>query len=170
MGAANTRYKQQGCLSLNYFSGVVMILSTKKESSSISDSRIHKYVIMGQPVPLMRPRIKGRTCYDSQRHIKLIQGIGLRNQLDDKEPLVRAVSMTVTFYMTIPVSWSEKKKQAMIGRPHTSTPDYSNLLKYVEDVCVDVKILRDDALIYECIGRKVYDENPRTEFLFVEIE
>lgn len=147
-----------------------MISSLVSQSSHIIDPRVHRYVIDGPPIPLMRPRIKGRRCYDSQHHVKLIQGITLRNQANDRPSIVRAVSLTVTFYMQIPISWSEKRKAAMRGKPHVSTPDYSNLLKYVEDVCVDVKILRDDSLIYECMGRKIYDDHPRTEFLFVEID
>jgi Holliday junction resolvase RusA-like endonuclease len=57
----------------------------------------------------------------------------------------------------------------MRGRLHVSKPDLSNLLKFMEDLAVDIRILKDDCLIAETTCRKVYDDNPRTEFIFQEI-
>ncbi len=147
-----------------------MIVPKAKESSLINDIKIHRYILGGPPVPLKRARIAGRRCYDSQHQQKLVHGIHLRNQLHDRPPITTAVSMTVIFYMELPASWSKKRRDALLGQPHISTPDYSNLLKYIEDVCVDAQVLKDDSLIFESFGRKIYDLNPRTEFVFVEIE
>ncbi len=40
---------------------------------------------------------------------------------------------SLTFGLPMPKSWSEKKKQAMDGQPHTQKPDLDNLLKAVGD-------------------------------------
>ena len=42
-------------------------------------------------------------------------------------------SFAVEFVIPLPNSWSEKKKKIMIGKPHQTTPDLSNLLKSLED-------------------------------------
>ena len=147
-----------------------MIIAPQLKTSDKIELFLYKYVLPGDPIPLMRPRIKGRTCYDSQHQIRLVKGIGLRNQHGEKPEFTSGLLMTVIFYMPLPASWSPRKKESMIGRHHISRPDLSNLLKFVEDLAVDVHILKDDCLIAEVIGRKLYDENPRTEFVFTAIE
>jgi Holliday junction resolvase RusA-like endonuclease len=87
----------------------------------------------------------------------------------DYSPLEGAISFEANFYMPIPASWSEKKKQRMVGKPHISKPDWSNLLKFVEDCCTGI-LFKDDALIAKVSGIKVYDFEPRTEIILLEIE
>ena len=50
-------------------------------------------------------------------------------------------------------------------------PDLSNLIKLLEDAIVDTKVvLTDDRIISKIIAKKVYDDNPRTEFILRELE
>ena len=142
-----------------------MINAEQSKTSPI----FYKYTISGDPIPWMRPRVKGRNFYDGQAQLKLIKGIDLRNQLGERDPYSTGLILIVIFYMPMPASWSARKRQEMSGKPHISRPDFSNMLKFMEDLAVDVRILRDDCLIAEVNGRKVYDENPRTEFIFQEI-
>jgi Holliday junction resolvase RusA-like endonuclease len=39
----------------------------------------------------------------------------------------------IQFIVPMPKSWSNKKKHAMKGKPHTQRPDISNMLKALED-------------------------------------
>jgi Holliday junction resolvase RusA-like endonuclease len=41
--------------------------------------------------------------------------------------------LSMVFYMPMPKSWSEKKRQQMLGRPHQQRPDLDNLIKAVKD-------------------------------------
>ena len=129
----------------------------------------YKYTIEGDPIPWMRPRVKDRRFFDGQAQLKLIKGINLKNQLAERQPHISGLILTVIFYMPMPSSWSDKKRQQMVGKHHISRPDISNMIKFMEDLAVDVRILKDDCLIAEVVGRKIYDTNPRTEFIFQEI-
>lgn len=57
----------------------------------------------------------------------------------------------ITFEMPMPKSWSKKKKEAMIGTPHTQRPDLDNLLKSVMDA-----VLPEDSHIHflEAVRKK----------------
>jgi Holliday junction resolvase RusA-like endonuclease len=55
----------------------------------------------------------------------------------------------LTFVLPMPPSWSDEKKDLMRGRPHTPTPDLSNLLKALEDALYSKKYTgRDDSTIH----------------------
>ena len=57
----------------------------------------------------------------------------------------------VFFYLTMPKSWSKKKKAEMIGKPHTQVPDIDNLLKALLD-----SLYEDDSHIYAIGGAYKY--------------
>lgn len=154
------------------------MIEPRKQISSIlgdlyrllGDQSLLRFELYGDPTPLMRPRIRGRSCYDGQSQLKLIKGIGLRNQNDERPTHEHGLFMGVIFFMPIPVSWSLRKKEKMLNAYHVCKPDFSNLLKFVEDLSVDCRILRDDSLIAGVLGFKVYSETPRTEFIFIELQ
>lgn len=41
--------------------------------------------------------------------------------------------LSLTFIMPMPRSWTKKKKEVMMGQPHTTRPDLDNLLKAFKD-------------------------------------
>ena len=49
------------------------------------------------------------------------------------ESIYGAVRLSFIFNMPIPKSYSEKKRQSLIGKYHTKRPDTSNLIKFTED-------------------------------------
>lgn len=59
--------------------------------------------------------------------------------------------LNVTFYIPVSNSWSEKKKQLMIGKPHLLKPDIDNLLKGIMDTFSD-----KDEYVYEVHARKLW--------------
>lgn len=124
------------------------------------------YILMGDPIPLARARHHNRKVYDSQKNDKLVTGISLRNQHDDRPLIEGPISLNVTFYMPIAKS-REKQRKALLGTPNFYKPDLSNLLKYVED-CANAILYKDDCQIVEIIAKKIYGE-PRTEFTITKI-
>ena len=49
----------------------------------------------------------------------------------------------IEFYIPMPKSWSKKKKEQHVGRPHTQTPDLDNLFKALADAHTS-----DDSVIH----------------------
>ena len=59
----------------------------------------------------------------------------------------------IVFVLPMPASWSQKKRAAMDGEPHTVRPDLDNFCKAALDSVFD-----DDAHINEIHARKVWGE------------
>jgi hypothetical protein len=62
----------------------------------------------------------------------------------------------VQFQIKMPDSWSKKKKEKMLGKPHQNKPDNSNLVKSLEDM-----ILEDDSCVWFTISNKVWGNETR---------
>lgn len=60
----------------------------------------------------------------------------------------------ISFYLTMPKSWSKKKKDLMRNCPHQETPDLDNLLKAVNDA-----LLEQDKIIYRIEASKWWGDS-----------
>jgi Holliday junction resolvase RusA-like endonuclease len=60
-------------------------------------------------------------------------------------------SYKIEFLISMPPSWSKKKKNEMRGKPHQETPDLDNLLKAINDA-----LLAEDKTIHEIHARKIW--------------
>lgn len=120
---------------------------------------IYKYIIKGEPIALLRPRMNSeqRRVYDSQRSLKQLVGIGLRSQHDDRPLLSGPLHLNITFYMTVPPHSKRKTLH------HCFKPDLDNLIKWICDIS-NGNLFVDDAGVSRITALKVYDDNPRTEF------
>ncbi len=117
--------------------------------------------IPGKPVPLNRPRFgKGGRVYDTQREIKQ-KVISYINLHKPKEPIKGPVMVWWVFDFAMPKGWSTKKKKEMDGKPHTSRPDVSNLIKFYED-CMNGIIYVDDSQIFSGSFTKRYGYDAKT--------
>lgn len=68
-----------------------------------------------------------------------------RGELPDRLRLI--------FYIKIPKSWSKKKQEAMLYKPHKQVPDTDNLSKAVMDaLCVN------DSYIYDLHATKYWND------------
>jgi Holliday junction resolvase RusA-like endonuclease len=88
-----------------------------------------------------------------------------------REPYKGAIEASMTFYMPIPQSWSQKKQEAHKGDnvPHISKPDIDNLEKGLYDSLNKI-IFKDDGQIYKVKEKaKYYSEFPRIEFEITEV-
>ena len=128
-----------------------------------------RYLIDGNPLPLARTRMGrgSRRLYDSQKDIKIVQGICLQNQHGEKPLYIGPLQLDVTFYLKMP-KLSARKIAERNNMYHFYKPDLSNLIKLVEDIANEI-IYKDDAQISYITSRKVYHENPRTEFSIIPL-
>ena len=126
-----------------------------------------KYILDGDPVAWARAGINGGRLYDTQKHLKLIMGLNIRNQHGDRPFFEGPLILEVTFFMPIPKR--VKNRSLLEGQPTKSKPDCSNLVKLIEDSCIGL-LYKDDAIIYKIVAQRVYGQRPRTEFIFREAE
>jgi Holliday junction resolvase RusA-like endonuclease len=53
-------------------------------------------------------------------------------------------TLNVVFFLPMPDTWSNKKKEAMNGLPHKQKPDTDNLVKGIKD-----SLLKDDSVVWK---------------------
>jgi len=79
---------------------------------------------------------------------------------------IRADRLTVTVTFAVKPSWSKKKQQAMLGKPHRFKPDADNLLKAVMD-----SLWKDgDSGIYDVRCTKRWGSADITEITVEQVE
>jgi len=149
----------------SYLKGVPMSHSSNKDSTPLL------YVLTGDPKPLARCRISGnktggRRCYDSQKELKLIASISLTSQHNGRPEYQGPLRMDIVYYFHIAKTRVNeiKENDYMYYRP-----DVDNLEKMTLDLCVDAGLFHDDSLVSEVFKKKVYSNNPRTEFTIREL-
>ena len=60
-------------------------------------------------------------------------------------------SLSLTFCMPMPPSWSKKKRVEMLGKPHQQKPDIDNLMKaFLDALCAE------DCFIHTVSARKIW--------------
>jgi len=69
------------------------------------------------------------------------------------------------FYIKMPKSWSNKKKDKMKGTPHRQRPDIDNLIKAIQDT-----LLKEDSAVWYVVSTKkwAYDGCVKIENFPVE--
>lgn len=66
--------------------------------------------------------------------------------------------LSVKFYITMPKSWSNKKRVLKSGKPHEQRPDIDNLLKaFLDALC------EEDSYVYAVRAEKWWSEQGRIE-------
>ena len=119
-----------------------------------------KIIVEGNPMPLQRARAGKSGFYDPQFIAKRNFAHIVKEQYKEP-PITTAISLTVTFNMQMPKSWSKKKKILMLGTEHIQTPDTSNLLKFTEDALLKI-LWMDDCLISEIHAEKIWADKGST--------
>lgn len=128
-------------------------------------NRTMTYVVLGKPTPLHRPRLGEHGVYDSQKTLKLKIGADLKAQHNKAPTLCGMLHLHLDFYMQLPKTKSHRN-HLIQQQYHVYKPDISNLIKFIEDICVDIRMIEDDCLIASISARKLYSACPRTEFYF----
>lgn len=67
----------------------------------------------------------------------------------------------VTFFMPLPLSYSRKKRAALMNQPHRAKPDIDNLEKaFLDALC------EDDSYIWDLRKTKLWSEKGRIEVIY----
>lgn len=123
--------------------------------STQSATKTQIYTIIGEPIPLARPRFGKNKVFDSQAQVKTGAGIQLRSQ-HRGEPITIPIHINASFFFPC----SDRHTH---GKPHAQRPDLDNLIKYLLDVSNNI-IFKDDAQVVSIFAQKYYDLYVRTEF------
>ncbi len=125
-----------------------------------------RYIILGDPIPLARPRIGnlGRTMWDAQKQIKFAWGIQLQTQHESRPHFTGPLHLQLDFYLASP----QAKKAKLLGQYHAIRPDLDNLIKFVLDVANDI-LYEDDCCVASITSSKRYDALPRTEIIISKL-
>ena len=103
------------------------------------------------PVPKPRmvrsDRWRHRTCID--RYWVYKDELNYIARAEDYQP---GDTLDIIFYLPMPDSWSKKKKEKMIGKPHQQKPDTDNLMKAFKDC-----LMKKDETVYDERSRKFWD-------------
>lgn len=96
------------------------------------------------------------------------------------KPFTGALMVEMVFGMPIPSSVSNKKRKAMIGKPHTGRIDIDNICKAVLDSVIEHKskdpdkyvpplLMIDDGQVCELTALKVYAEKPFIKIVVTDL-
>lgn len=128
-----------------------------------------KLIIPLAPVAKSRPHFSNGHAYTPRKTREYEDAVRLIAQAAKIRAITGEISMTVYFYMPIPKSWSNAKKQRAESeeiRP-TTKPDLSNLVKAIEDALNGIAY-KDDSQIVKLTAEKYYGV-PRTEIEVKEL-
>lgn len=132
-----------------------------------------------QPKPLKRARttVRGgyvRTYYNNDDKLEMeelrIAILSALNNLDKEiyDLVIKnakkdvPISLSLVFGFSFPKSYTVKKKNELLGQPHTLLPDLDNLIKNVLDRGNGI-LWQDDNFIYKIEAKKIYSVKPRIE-------
>jgi Holliday junction resolvase RusA-like endonuclease len=129
--------------------------------------------IQGKPIAKERPRFtkEGRT-YDRQGQEKKLTRYLIMKEMADRGVLRRLqdeISVEMTFYTPIPNSWSQKRKNAVLGKPDGRRPDIDNYAKFYCDVMNEL-VYQDDNMITQLWCEKRYSDKPKVDIFINEIK
>ncbi|MDE3022102.1 MAG: RusA family crossover junction endodeoxyribonuclease [Pseudomonadota bacterium] len=138
--------------------------------------QIYRITIPGEPVPLARPRLtRDGRCYSTQTKIKwdTIKTFYETNPAwTALEALQSPLQVDLAFYMSIPKSYSQRKKKALVedygssSSYHCTRPDVDNNIKFYFDILNGI-VWEDDKQIFKVTAEKRYAFIPRTEIVVI---
>src|SRR5258706_5716189 len=128
-----------------------------------------RYVIVGDPGPWARAGYnkKQMYVYDTQKAVKHVMVSNMLEQHNGRPLFEGPLELSIIFYMRMPKA-TKARYQQMLGAYHWTRPDLDNLEKLIKDVGTGV-LYRDDCQVAQVYKKKIYDEDPRTEFTITEL-
>jgi Holliday junction resolvase RusA-like endonuclease len=73
------------------------------------------------------------------------------------KPTKCPVIVSMAFVVPIPQSWSKKRRESLIGKPHTQRPDLDNFVKLVADAANGI-LWEDDSQISTLTACKLWGD------------
>ena len=130
------------------------------------------FCISGKPIAKQRPRLsRFGKAYDLQGAEKKKARLIISEQIAEfnvLRPIGDAIAVKVTFYTSIPQSWSRKRQNANLHMPDTRRPDIDNYIKFYFDIMNGI-VYEDDSQITHLTSKKIYSDEPRVEICIKEI-
>ncbi|MGG4288354.1 RusA family crossover junction endodeoxyribonuclease [Priestia megaterium] len=129
-----------------------------------------RYHIKIQPMGAVRMTRRGKFVSETaQRYLSYKDEIKRQivKQVKERELMKDEIEVEVMFFMPIPQSWSKKKREAAVLKPHKSKPDIDNLLKGLFDA-LNGLIWKDDNLVSKVSAVKIYV--PQDEGIMVTVK
>lgn len=131
-----------------------------------ANSSTRQFTIHTEPVPA--PRMTKRDVY--RVTAKYPRRPCVQRYFDYKETIQRAVGdipivpdeIHAVFHLSMPDSWSKKKRQDMEGKPHRQKPDFDNLAKSILD-----SLFLQDGGVWKGTFEKRWAVHGRVELLMV---
>lgn len=108
--------------------------------------------------PIPKPRMTQRDRWAKRPAVVRYYAFcdSLRELVKDEVPPV----LVLRFNITMPKSWSNKKRLEMVGKPHQQRPDIDNLIKaYMDALC------EDDSYVWSVKAQKQWSEQGSIEVL-----
>lgn len=128
-----------------------------------------RFFFEGPPIPKARhrSRIAGRhvISYDPQDIEKRKTKRYVLNEINENsydKILDGPIAISVTNYIPIPKSLSQKKKDSLEGTYCSKRPDVDNYVKWIFDVLNELAYT-DDGQIAHLLSKKIYSKSPRME-------
>lgn len=123
------------------------------------------FTIPGKPFGKQRPRvgvIAGHArVFTPKETVSFERQVGQIAASLFPRPIDGPVEMHIRAVFEAPPSWSRKKRAALLGTPHTSKPDLSNLIKAIEDGLNRIAYADDGQIAFQS-SRKVWGERAET--------
>lgn len=129
------------------------------------------FTIPGEPRGKARARVTRWGTFTPEKTVNYEALIKQIYEYEAKGPMYEGpLKMSVIAYFEIPKSYSNKKRQAAIGRiiRPTKKPDADNIIKIVCDALNKIAY-KDDTQIVELEFTKWYDDRPRVEVKLQEV-
>ena len=129
-----------------------------------------KLTMIGKPISKQRPRFRSGRVFDKQSKEKRAAKTSIIQQMARAGVLKRfdgEISVNMTFYTTIPISWSHKRRKSVVGKGNAHRPDIDNYVKFYFDVMNEL-VYKDDGQITELYCKKIYSNEPRVEISICE--
>ena len=120
-----------------------------------------RVILPGKPIPWKRARTCHGRYFDAQTDVKTWMREELLSQIGRITPFTVPVVLCIEAHMPFPNSWSKKKRALLLGTPHHSRPDLSNIVKLIEDA-FNGYLWADDSLIGRIVADKRYSLASKT--------
>ena len=120
------------------------------------------------PVPASRPRVTRWSTYYPKKYTQFkLDMIALTSELD-LTPFEGSLRVDIGFYISMPKSWSKKKKESKESSYCDNNADVDNYLKAILD-SLNEGVYVDDRQIVEISARKIYSNKPCIKFKYKPI-